>query len=83
MSLELLSNIIFSTYQQYLVVHVSVFGSRRGGLSVANHPFLEQSTKKHNIWGNKWKYVRRKNLMKPTNHRPSQIGMLWDKSATT
>ena len=33
MSLELLSSFIFSTYQQELVVHVSVFGSRRGGLT--------------------------------------------------
>ena len=33
MSLELLSSFIFSTHQQELVVHVSVFGSRRGGLS--------------------------------------------------
>ena len=33
MSLELLSSFIFSTHQQELVVHVSVFGSGSGGLS--------------------------------------------------
>ena len=33
MSLELLSGFIFSTHQQELVAHVSVFESRRGGLT--------------------------------------------------
>ena len=38
-----------------------------GGVDwVASHPFLEQSTKKYNTWGNKWKYVGGKNLVKPT-----------------